>query len=102
MTTVQKVVKMPTKETSNPSVPVDGDFISPKQLAKRLGLATQTIYTRIGRWDERHGVVRLGSKITLINWPVFCAKLMKGEVPGEKAIGRPLVSDKQDKDLPDV
>jgi hypothetical protein len=58
----------------------DVELLTTEELARRLGLKTATISNRIGRLDERHGVVRIDAKFTRINWPVFWAKLQAGEI----------------------
>jgi hypothetical protein len=56
------------------------ELLTPEELARRLGLKVTTIYERLARLDEQHGVVRIGPKCTRINWPVFLAKLRAGEI----------------------
>jgi hypothetical protein len=56
------------------------ELLTTEELARRLGLKPATISNRIGRLDERHGVVRIDAKFTRINWPVFWAKLQAGEI----------------------
>ena len=60
------------------------ELLTVEELARRLGLKPATIYERIGRLDERHGVVRIGVKCTRINWLIFWAKLQAGEITWRK------------------
>jgi hypothetical protein len=56
------------------------DLITPEDLAERLKISVGTVYNRLGRLSQRDGVVRIGSKCTRINWPVFWQRLCEGKL----------------------
>ena len=55
------------------------DFLTPRELAAKIGFAVGTIYNHLGRWGAEEGVYRFGNRAR-IDWNVWFAKWRAGEI----------------------